>query len=81
MWEFIGLEDARIFEWEGKLYTCGVRRDLDTVGTGRMELCEIEVQEDAVVELSRFRIPTPGADDEYCSKNWMPISRQTISFR
>ena len=80
LWEFIGLEDARIFEWEGKLYTCGVRRDLDTVGTGRMELCEIEVQEDAVVELSRFRIPTPGADDEYCSKNWMPILDKPYHF-
>lgn len=80
LWEFIGLEDARIFEWEGKLYTCGVRRDLDTIGTGRMELCEIEVTEDSVVELSRFRIPTPGKDDEYCSKNWMPILDKPYHF-
>ena len=80
LWEFIGLEDARIFEWEGKLYTCGVRRDLDTIGTGRMELCEIEIREDSVVELSRFRIPTPGNDDEYCSKNWMPIIDKPYHF-
>ena len=80
LWEFIGLEDARIFEWEGKLYTCGVRRDLDTIGTGRMELCEIEIREDSVVELSRFRIPTPGNDDEYCSKNWMPIIDKPFHF-
>lgn len=80
LWEFIGLEDARIFEWEGKLYTCGVRRDLDTIGTGRMELCEIEVREDSVIELSRFRIPTPGNDDEYCSKNWMPIIDKPYHF-
>jgi predicted GH43/DUF377 family glycosyl hydrolase len=73
LWEFIGLEDARIFCWNEKLYTSGVRRDLDTIGTGRMELCEIEVQEDKVVELSRFRIPPPVDQNSYCEKNWMPI--------
>ena len=72
LWEFVGLEDARIFRWNDKLYTSGVRRDLDPTGIGRMELCEIEVQEDKVVELSRFRIPTP-IHDTYCEKNWMPI--------
>ena len=72
LWEFVGLEDARIFRWNDKLYTSGVRRDLDSTGIGRMELCEIEVQEDKVVELSRFRIPTP-IHDTYCEKNWMPI--------
>jgi hypothetical protein len=79
-WEFVGLEDARLFEWEGKLYTCGVRRDLDKIGTGRMELCEIEVSDNEVVETSRFRIPTPGNDDEYCSKNWMPILDKPYHF-
>ena len=73
LWEFIGLEDARIFCWNEKLYTSGVRRDLDTIGTGRMELCEIEVQKDKVVELSRFRIPPPVDQNSYCEKNWMPI--------
>jgi predicted GH43/DUF377 family glycosyl hydrolase len=73
LWEFIGLEDARIFCWNEKLYTSCVRRDLDTIGTGRMELCEIEVQEDKVVELSRFRIPPPVDQNSYCEKNWMPI--------
>lgn len=79
-WDFVGLEDARLFEWEGKLYTCGVRRDLDTIGTGRMELCEIKVSDNEVVETSRFRIPTPGNDDEYCSKNWMPILDKPYHF-
>ena len=73
LWEFVGLEDARIFRWEGKLYTSGVRRDLDTVGTGRMELCEIEVNDDSVVEVNRFRIPPPNDPNSYCEKNWMPI--------
>lgn len=73
LWDFVGLEDARIFKWDGKLYISGVRRDLDTVGTGRMELCEIEVTEDAVKEISRFRIPPPNDPNSYCEKNWMPI--------
>lgn len=73
LWEFVGLEDARIFKWNDKLYTSGVRRDLDPTGIGRMELCEIEVQDDKVIELSRFRIPPPIDKNSYCEKNWMPI--------
>jgi hypothetical protein len=72
-WEFVGLEDARIFKWDDKLYTSGVRRDLDTIGTGRMELCEIIVSPDTVKEVSRFRIPPPNDPNSYCEKNWMPI--------
>ena len=34
LWEFVGLEDVRIFRWEGKFYTCGVRRDLEHTGIG-----------------------------------------------
>jgi hypothetical protein len=33
-WEFIGLEDARLLELNGKLYLCGVRRDLTPSGQG-----------------------------------------------
>lgn len=73
LWEFVGLEDARIVRWDGKLYICGVRRDLDTIGTGRMELSEIEINNGYVKEVSQHRIPTPGANDSYCEKNWMPI--------
>jgi hypothetical protein len=73
LWEFVGLEDARIIRWDGKLYICGVRRDLDTIGTGRMELSEIEITENGVKEISQHRIPTPGDNREYCNKNWMPI--------
>ena len=71
LWEFVGLEDARLFRWDDKLWTCGVRRDLDTVGTGRMELCEIKVEDDRVIEVSRNRIEPP--KEAYCEKNWMPI--------
>jgi hypothetical protein len=73
LWDFVGLEDARLFCWDGRLYTSGVRRDLDTIGTGRMELCEIEVHSDKVVEVSRSRIGPPNNPNSYCEKNWMPF--------
>jgi hypothetical protein len=73
IWEFKGLEDSRVVRWEGKLYICGVRRDTTTNGQGRMELCEIERDENGVREISRFRIPAPGLNNSYCEKNWMPI--------
>jgi hypothetical protein len=73
LWDFVGLEDSRIVRWDGKLYICGVRRDLDTIGTGRMELSELEINNGYVKEVSQHRIPTPGANDSYCEKNWMPI--------
>jgi hypothetical protein len=74
LWEFVGLEDCRIVRWDEKLYVTGVRRDLDTIGTGRMELSQIEIVENGVKEISQYRIPVPGDDSlEYCNKNWMPI--------
>jgi hypothetical protein len=73
LWEFVGLEDCRIFRWNERLYVSGVRRDLDHIGTGRMELSEISISEEGVKELSQFRIPTPGNNESYCEKNWMPI--------
>jgi uncharacterized protein YceK len=80
LWEFVGLEDARIVRWDGKLYICGVRRDLDAVGTGRMELSEIEVTGDNVKEIRQYRIPAPGKNDSYCEKNWMPILDMPFHF-
>ena len=72
-WEFVGLEDVRLVEWGNKLYGIGVRRDLDTVGTGRMELSEFEISGTQVKEVSRYRIPGPPPDKEYCMKNCTPI--------
>lgn len=80
MWEFIGLEDVRLFRWESKLYACGVRRDTTTNGVGRMELSELEESETGVREISRWRIPAPGKDDTYCEKNWMPILDKPYHF-
>jgi len=74
IWEFVGLEDARLVRWDNKLYICGVRRDTKINGEGRMELSEIKILDNKVTEISRFRISAPINDDtSYCEKNWMPI--------
>lgn len=73
LWEFVGLEDARIVKWDNKYYYTGVRRDIDTIGTGRMELSEIQITDDSVREVARYRIPAPDPDSSYCEKNWMPV--------
>lgn len=73
IWEFIGLEDARLFRWDGKLFLCGVRRDTTVNGQGRMELSEIELTDSYAKEISRQRIPAPGDNNSYCEKNWMPV--------
>ena len=73
VWEFIGLEDARIVRWDDKLYLCGVRRDVKDNGEGRMELSELSINNTSVKEISRFRIPVPFDNNSYCEKNWMPI--------
>jgi hypothetical protein len=73
IWEFVGLEDARVFRWDGKLYMCGVRRDTTPNGQGRMELSEIVSRDGRYQEVSRFRIPAPTPNTSYCEKNWVPI--------
>ncbi len=73
LWDFVGLEDARIFRWDNKLYLSGVRRDTTTNGEGRMELSEIKVTNNEVHEISRVRIEPPIDHTSYCEKNWMPI--------
>jgi len=73
-WNFIGLEDARLFSWEDKMYLCGVRRDCyDDKGKGRMEMAEIDFVDGQWKEISRNPIPAPGDDSSYCEKNWMPV--------
>jgi hypothetical protein len=80
LWEFVGLEDVRIAHWDNKLYYCGVRRDTTTNGQGRMEISQIEIQEDTPVEVARYRMPAPGLDNSYCEKNWMPVLDQPFTF-
>jgi len=69
LWQFVGLEDCRLVDWDNKLYLTGVRRDTETTGIGRMELSQIYNYN----EVYRFRIPTPFNKESYCEKNWMPV--------
>jgi len=80
VWEFIGLEDARLVKWNNKWYLCGVRRDTKPNGEGRMELSELEITDEYVKEIKRSRIPAPFANDSYCEKNWMPILDMPFHF-
>jgi hypothetical protein len=80
LWTFIGLEDARLVEWEGKIYCSGVRRDTTTNGEGRIELSEIQIKKNSVKEISRNRLPTPNNIESYCEKNWMPILDQPFHY-
>lgn len=75
LWEFHGLEDARLVRWDGKLYLSGVRRDVKDNGEGRIELSHIYLskgKERTAKEDSRFRIPAIN-EESYCEKNWMPV--------
>ncbi len=73
LWEFTGLEDARLVRWDGHLYGVGVRRDTTTNGQGRMEFSELELSGDSVKEIGRYRIEHPTSPEWYCEKNWMPV--------
>ena len=78
IWEFLGLEDGRIFRWENKLYICGVRRDTKPNGEGRMELCEIQYIDGQYKEVSRDRINPP--EFTHLEKNWMPVLDKPYHF-
>jgi len=73
IWEFVGLEDARVVKWEDKIYLTGVRRDTTPNGEGRMELSQVIFKDNKYQEISRLRIQPPTNEYSYCEKNWMPI--------
>ena len=81
IWEFVGLEDARLVYWDD-YYLIGVRRDTTTNGVGRMELSKIELDKEnwIVKEVDRKRIPAPAPDISYCEKNWMPVLDRPYQF-
>jgi hypothetical protein len=79
LWCFIGLEDARLVNWNNKYYAIGVRRDTTTNGQGRMEFSELLINEDHVREVNRIRIESPNPSN-YCDKNWMPIKNKPFHF-
>jgi hypothetical protein len=82
IWEFTGLEDARLMKWDGSYYLVGVRRDTTYNGQGRMEYSRIKLDKKkwTATETFRRRIPAPGANDSYCEKNWVPILDQPYHF-
>ena len=81
VWNFIGLEDGRLFSWDNRLFLCGVRRDCyNSDGKGRMEMQEIEFIDGQWKEVARHPIPAPGDDGTYCEKNWMPVIDMTWHF-
>jgi len=82
IWEFHGLEDARLVQWFGEYYLVGVRRDTTPNGQGRMEISTIDINKEgwSVEEVSRTRIPAPGEDASYCEKNWVPVLDKPYHF-
>ena len=81
-WEFHGLEDARLVQWNNQYSLIGVRRDVDTIGTGRMEYTHIDLNKKkwTATETHRVRIPAPEPDNSYCEKNWYPINDKPHHF-
>lgn len=69
-WDFKGLEDPRIVEWDGKLLLCGGRRDTNPTGIGRLEITEIDPITFEEISRKRFEPPV----NTYCEKNWMPVN-------
>jgi hypothetical protein len=80
LWEFVGLEDGRLVNWNNEIYLSGVRRDTTTNGQGRMELSKISQKNNKVFETERKRIPAPPPDTSYCEKNWMPVLNQPFTY-
>jgi len=73
IWEFVGLEDARLVYWDD-YYLVGVRRDTTVNGQGRMEMSKIALDKTnwIATEIDRKRLEVPNPSS-YCEKNWMPI--------
>jgi hypothetical protein len=82
IWEFVGLEDARVVQWNDEYYLIGVRRDTTTTGIGRMEYSQLTIDKKnwTAKEIHRKRIAAPGANDSYCEKNWMPVADKPYTF-
>ena len=82
IWEFIGLEDARLVKWDNQYYLVGVRRDTTNNGQGRMEYSKIDIDKNkwSIKETQRTRIPALGDDNSYCEKNWVPVNQKPYHF-
>ena len=82
IWEFHGLEDARLVQWNEQYFLVGVRRDTTTNGEGRMEYSWVDIDKDkwTVTETKRVRIPAPEPNQSYCEKNWVPVLDKPYTF-
>jgi len=81
VWEFVGLEDARLIQWEGQYYLVGVRRDTTTHGQGRMEYTHITLDKDNWTAKETKRVRIPAIDESsYCEKNWYPVLDKPYHF-
>lgn len=82
IWEFTGLEDARLVKWNDLYYLVGVRRDTTTNGEGRMEYSQVNIDKKdfSAQEVHRVRIPAPAPDTSYCEKNWVPVLDKPYHF-
>ena len=78
-WDFVGAEDLRLTEWEGKIYGSGVRRFFPD-GRGRMQVSSLSVNKDKATEEERFFIEAPSDVNSYCEKNWMPLTDSPFSY-
>ena len=81
-WIYHGIEDLRLATWNDKVYASGTRRDFQSDGRGRIEIVELEPNED----YSKWRETDktiPKLDDQqfsYVEKNWAPVQDQPFSF-
>jgi hypothetical protein len=82
IWEFHGLEDARLVQWDGQYFLIGVRRDTTTNGQGRMEYSWVDIDKAnwSIKETKRVRVPAPDPNDSYCEKNWVPVLDKPYHF-
>lgn len=67
----LGMEDSRLFNWDGELWCVSSVRELHTDGMGRMVLARIEGAGSSAPRFADWRVLDPGGvhRDE---KNWMP---------
>lgn len=82
IWEFVGLEDCRLVQWDGTYYAIGVRRDTTTNGEGRMEYSKLTINKKTwiIKEVHRNRVPAPAPNNSYCEKNWVPVNNKPYHF-
>ena len=65
-----GFEDARLVNWDGKLYLSATCRDYNTGGMGRIVLVKLGRNYE---ELEHHILEGTCNDCTFCEKNWQPI--------